>query len=125
MKRVLIIDDDTDTCEMLELLLIGEGYNAQAISDRSKAIEKVITFSPHVVICDYYMNGISFETFREQLRTIRREIRIVLLTGSPKGISYAQINGICCLKKPLDLDHLKSVIDGVLESGEHVSIGDA
>lgn len=122
MKRVLIIDDNVDTCEMLEALLLGEGYCAESLTDRGKAIDKVIAFAPHVVICDYTMEGVSFETFREQLKTIRREIKLVLLTGSGKGISYAQINGVCCLKKPLDLSRLKEVIDGVLESGEHASV---
>ncbi len=52
--RVLVIDDDPASCEMVALQLT-QGYNVLALSDSRQAVEKVRESRPDVVVLDVMM----------------------------------------------------------------------
>lgn len=68
-RRVLVVDDDLDSAEMLTELVSQLGYEAQTALDGPSAIRLAREFLPHVVLLDItlpVMDG--FEVAR-QLRT--------------------------------------------------------
>ncbi len=52
-KRVLIIDDDTDMCALLQRFLTKNGYEAETSHSANKGIEKFKAGSFDIVICDF------------------------------------------------------------------------
>jgi CheY-like chemotaxis protein len=59
-RRVLIVDDNEDTAEMLAELLQHEGYVVRYVYDAPSALDVVRDFSPNVILIDIglpVMNG--------------------------------------------------------------------
>lgn len=53
--RILIADDDSDIVEMLQYNLKKEGYEIKTASNGKEAIEKAISFQPHLILMDIMM----------------------------------------------------------------------
>ena len=55
MKKILIVDDDTDILTVVEVLLTTHGYTVHTISEPSGILEDVKTFYPDVILMDVNM----------------------------------------------------------------------
>jgi len=53
--RILIADDDSDILEMLQYNLKKEGYVIKTASNGKEAIEKALSFQPHLILMDIMM----------------------------------------------------------------------
>jgi signal transduction histidine kinase len=58
-KRVLVIDDNTDTAESLRLMLSLEGHEVEEAHDGPSGIEKARSFAPDVILCDIGLPGMN------------------------------------------------------------------
>ena len=54
-KRILVVDDDIDICELLKYNLEQEGYKVNTVTKSTKAVEKAINFRPNLIILDVMM----------------------------------------------------------------------
>ena len=56
--KLLVVDDEPDTCEMLSCLLEGCGAEVRTANSATEALEQLKTWSPNVLICDIGMPAI-------------------------------------------------------------------
>ena len=56
--KLLLVDDEPDTCEMLSFLLEGCGAEVRTANSATDALEQLKTWSPNVLICDIGMPAI-------------------------------------------------------------------
>lgn len=116
-SRVLIVDDEDSLRLTLSALLEMEGFQVVTANSALKALELLRQSPPKVVISDIRMPGMSGV---ELFRAIQREsgdVRVILMTAfaQEKLIEEAMSGGaFAVLKKPLDLDHLLTVIQGAI-----------
>lgn len=62
-RRILLVDDDPDSVRILRPFLDAAGYQVEWAQNGQIAIEKMRTWTPHLVLLDVNMPGISgFET---------------------------------------------------------------
>ena len=52
-RRILVIDDDTDSMEILLEPLRWEGYDARGVTTEAEAHKLIESWIPHVVILDW------------------------------------------------------------------------
>ena len=52
LGKVLVIDDDKNTCELFRLYLEKEGYNAMISYDGEEAVVKFNALKPDIVLLD-------------------------------------------------------------------------
>lgn len=81
--RLLIIDDDPTTCQLLALQLEMEGYTCATLSDPVQAMEVIGEESPTLVLVDYHMGT---HDGLDLLRTIRshaacRDLPVVVMSA--------------------------------------------
>ena len=55
MTKILIVDDDIQTTDMLEMILSAEGYETISENESSRAIEVADTVNPDLFILDLMM----------------------------------------------------------------------
>jgi CheY-like chemotaxis protein len=112
--RVLIIDDDLDQLQIISAALEGE-FEVLTASDGLDGYALACTALPSVIVLDVMMPVIDGWTVLRKLRTnpLTRETRIVIATAlEPDAVAQesAKLNAAAVLRKPIDLDDLRSAV---------------
>ena len=124
-KRILIVDDEKDVCEVLKVKFEKAGFQVELACDGMEGYAKAITFKPYCILLDVRMPREDGLTFLRKLRAHRDEdpqleshLRhmpvIVLTAASPHMKSLFQAEGITdYIEKPFDFDVLKEKIQRI------------
>jgi CheY-like chemotaxis protein len=80
--RVLVVDDNVDSAEMLQLLLGSMGHEARTAHDGRSALSLVASDPPEVVLLDIGLPDMDgYEVARQIRAHQRRPLRLIALTG--------------------------------------------
>ncbi len=80
--KVLIIEDNADSREMLETLLVMEGYDVATAADGHSGLAAIETIRPAVALVDIGLPGIDGYEIARQARSKLKDVpRLVALTG--------------------------------------------
>jgi two-component system, OmpR family, response regulator len=116
-KHILIVDDDGDVRDVIIEVLRNYGYRVGSAADGASMRDFIETGDPvDCVILDAFMPGeasISLAAYPKN-----RNIPVVVISGSPDAIAYAEENDLQLLKKPFRSQELYSAVAGALASGE-------
>jgi signal transduction histidine kinase/DNA-binding response OmpR family regulator len=115
--RVLIVDDDVDTCEMLTFALNLWGAEAQASTSVAEAFKSIDKWRPDILLTDINMPGEDGYFLINKLRSLPPEkganIPAIALTAMarPEDSEQALSAGFQLhLAKPVDIDELGEAI---------------
>jgi CheY-like chemotaxis protein len=115
-KRVLEVEDDPDTREMVSGLLLSEGYEVVSAVHGQDAIEKMEGgFSPDVILLDLMMpvlNG--FDVLRVLHRTPRWSSIPVVILSAKEGYDAVDLGTAAIIRKPFDPDVLLNTLRRLL-----------
>jgi CheY-like chemotaxis protein len=106
-SRVLIVEDDRDTRDVLAALLSKEGFQVEVAADAVDAIHSLETHRdepPRAILLDLLMPGILGGSFLDYLREDPRfdGVRIAIVSASP----HLAPDGYPVFAKPVDLTRL-------------------
>ena len=91
MKRLLIVDDDVELCDLVSEYLNSEGFAVDCIHDGPDAVERILTDPYELVILDGMIPGMNgFEI----LRRVRSRSRIPVLMLTARGNEVDRIVGL-------------------------------
>ena len=80
--RILIIDDDRDTRDVLEIELCSRGYEVRQATSGAEGLAIAAEFRPAIVLCDVGMPEMDGYEVARRLRQLDLEpVRLVALTG--------------------------------------------
>jgi CheY-like chemotaxis protein len=115
--RVLVVDDDPDTCELLGIVLREEGADVHTVQSVRAAVADLAPFRPHVLLSDVGMpqeDGYALiRRIREQEAAEGGHIPAVALTAfaSPADHDHALAVGFDVhLAKPVSPRNLKTAV---------------
>lgn len=120
MDRILIIDDDSDLCDLLCDYLGSEGFEVRAVNDGLLGLEQAVSGLQELVVLDVMLPGINgFEV----LRRIRAVSKIPVLMLTARGEDVDRIVGLEIgaddyLPKPFNPRELVARIRAVLRRAE-------
>ena len=104
-KKVLIIDDEQEICEMLYTFLVPHNYKVFLAFNGQMGLEYFEEIKPDIVLLDLKMPDIDG---REVLKIIRKvsDVPVVIITGNPQDVSEIhladlEIEGF--IEKPISL----------------------
>lgn len=81
MTRVLIVDDDRNTCNLLKRLLEKEGFQVTAENSPYDAIKSFSGNSFDLVITDFYMPEMNGMELLEEVKKINAGIDVIVMTA--------------------------------------------
>jgi CheY-like chemotaxis protein/two-component sensor histidine kinase len=116
VRRIVLVEDQADTREMLKLLLEEQGHRVAEAADGRDGIEVIRREKPDVALVDLGLPTLSgFDLAREIRRhDCLRDVFLVALSGyaSESDIGSARAAGFDThLTKPADVDRLNRLLD--------------
>jgi two-component system response regulator CpxR len=89
--RILVVDDDTELCELLIEYLKPEGFDVEAVHDSDAGLRESLSGNYGLVVLDVMLPGLSgFEV----LRHIRKESSVPVLMLTARGDEVDRIVGL-------------------------------
>jgi two-component system response regulator CpxR len=115
MKRILIVDDDTELCDELEDLLAGEGYAVDTAHDGVRGMELAGAARYGAVLLDYKIPGPGIADILGAMRKKQPDAKILIISGRPflnailKNEQFASLtDGV--MAKPFDAESLLKAV---------------
>jgi signal transduction histidine kinase/ActR/RegA family two-component response regulator len=112
--RVLAVDDDADSRELLLLIIQNAGAEVMSVGSAQAALEVLATFSPHVLVADIALPGMDgYGLMREVVRRKGRDLPAIALSAymSPDDVRRSSEAGFAVhLGKPADYERLVRTI---------------
>jgi len=88
-QHILIVDDDPDTCALLDMLFRMWGYTSTVVYNGPDAVQFVENIEPDAVVLDVMMPQMDgWDTF-QQVR-LRSNVPVLFLTAQPSGDDAAR-----------------------------------
>jgi len=79
--RILMVDDDPNTCQILAIRLSRVGYEVACVHDASSALKKLTNEPFDLILTDLMMEGLSGLDLLRRIRGANNDIPVVILTG--------------------------------------------
>ena len=125
-KKILVVDDDTNICELLRLYLEKDGYRVKTVNDGAAAIEASGTYSPDLILLDIMLPKMDgWQVCRELRKT--SEVPIIMITA--KGETFDKVLGLELgaddyITKPFDTKEVLARIKAILRRMNHMDDGE-
>ncbi len=120
-KKILVTDDEPDVLSILERILSSLGYVVKGADTWQKSLELFKAGLYDLAILDVHMPGKDGFHLAKEMREIRPEQKILIITGLGAGDvfkyfsdSEVDINGI--LYKPFSVNKVRQIVAEVLGS---------
>lgn len=117
MKKMLIIDDDTDILEALEALMNMEGFEVK-ISTKADAINRItVTNQPDLIILDVMLSGKDGRLLCQWLKKqeMTKNIPVLMISAHPTVRSSTLKAGANdFLAKPFEIDDLVNRVNHLI-----------
>jgi len=116
--RILFVDDDKDILMMVEQYLQMQGYDITTVNSGLKALDLIRDQDIHIIFTDYKMPEFNGLELLAAVKQFNPAIEVIIVTGYGSMESAVQAMKFGCydyLQKPFKLDHLKLIIDRILE----------
>jgi two-component system response regulator CpxR len=90
-RRILVVDDDVELCELLSEYLGAEGFEVESMNDAGEGLERALSGEHALVVLDVMLPGMSgFEV----LRRLREASKIPVLMLTARGDDVDRIVGL-------------------------------
>lgn len=115
-KKILIVDDDTNICELLRLYLEKEGFSIVIANDGEAAIVKFNIEEPDLILLDIMLPKLDGW---QVSRTIRKTSDVPIIMITAKGETFDKILGLDLgaddyVTKPFDSKEVVARVKAVL-----------
>jgi len=117
-RRVLVVDDDRDLCDLLSDFLSEEGYDVTRAYAGQDAIDSARESTPDAVLLDLLLPDVSGVAVGRALRDApsTRDVPIVIISGDRTALarSKLELRADSFLEKPFSLAAVEAALRGAL-----------
>jgi DNA-binding NtrC family response regulator len=114
---ILIVDDDTDVCAILQEFLAARGYQTRAAHSGATALRAILDRPPDVVLLDIAMPGLSGVEALPAIRAVAPAVKVIMVSGT-SDLNLAKralaLGAFDYIVKPVDFQYLGGSIETAL-----------
>jgi PleD family two-component response regulator len=127
--RILVVEDDADTAEMLRLVFTEENFSVEVAKRGNEALEYSRKNIPDLIILDIVLPGMDGYSVCRELRTTTRtsHIPIIFLTQKDDRVDRLaglQLGADDYITKPFDIDELALRAKNAIQSHQRMNMTD-
>ncbi|HZR32004.1 MAG TPA: sigma-54 dependent transcriptional regulator [Terriglobales bacterium] len=115
-EKVLIVEDEVNERGGLAELVSAWGYRAETAADGVEGWEKVISWSPSIVLTDLKMPRMDGMELLEKIAENSQTVAVVLLTAQgtiDSAVQAIRMGAYDYIQKPIDTNRLKTILQNV------------
>ena len=118
---ILIVDDESDICELVAGLLQDEGYATRTARDSDGALNEIKSRRPNLVFLDIWLQGSRLDglAMLDQIKVMHPGLPVVMISGHGNietAVSAIRRGAYDFIEKPFKADRLVLVADRALEA---------
>lgn len=121
MAKILIVDDEKETVELLRILLDKDGHEVLPALGGEEALEILARHAPQLILLDVTMPRMDGYTFMTHLQAeeATRDLPVMVLTGREgmKDTFQMFTNVVDFVAKPFDISGLRARVQAALAKG--------
>ena len=115
MKKVLVVDDETDVANLMMLFLSGLGYDTDIFLSCEEAVAALEENSYWAVFCDYMMPKLTGDKLYGIVKNRDAGLakRFIVITGAvldERLDDFLKSEQVKVINKPFKLDEIKSIL---------------
>jgi two-component system response regulator RegX3 len=116
MTKVLLVDDDAKTRDVLKRRLTVEGYQVVEAADAESALLEYRQSPSDLVVADLRLPGNSGEQLIYDLRREHGAVRVIAISGAPERLAALEAEQplMKTLVKPFTSEQLLEALGGVM-----------
>ncbi|HVV06398.1 MAG TPA: sigma-54 dependent transcriptional regulator, partial [Puia sp.] len=121
MKRILIIDDDMDMCNLLGRFLGKKGFETEAAHNGNKGIAKFKESRFDIVLCDFRLGDKEGREVLKEIKQIDPHAIVIIITGYSDiktAVDVIKAGAFDYITKPLIPEEVLNVIGRALQQSE-------
>ena len=116
--RILIVDDQVNTCKSLQAILKKSGYRSEYTLKAEDALKRVQAEPFDIVITDIRMPGMDGMQLLEELKKVQPHLMVIMITGYAtikSAVEAIQKGAYDYLPKPFTPDEVRVIIERASE----------
>ena len=113
MKKILVVDDETDILHIVKNRLSADGYKVTTTTSCKDGLDIFYFTQPDLVLLDV---NVGDEDGRDMCHHIKQQaeynhIPVILISANPELLkSYSDVGAVAAIEKPFNLDTLRDLI---------------
>ena len=124
-EKILVVDDDTNICELLRLYLTKEGYQVTTANDGEEGLDKFNQVKPDMVLLDVMMPKMDGLEVCRRIRMSNAQVGIIMLTARTQEMD--KVTGLMTgaddyVTKPFSPAELTARVDALLRRAGDVPL---
>lgn len=116
--EILVVDDNKEICQLVENILISEGYNVQSCFNPLDFKRIIKSNKPKLIITDFIMSGYDGQTLTEEIKANAEteNIKVMMMSAHPDAAKMSEKAGVDdFLTKPFEIDDLINKVTMLLQ----------
>src|SRR4051812_44215102 len=112
-EKVLIVEDEENARTGLAELVSAWGYRAETARDGLDALDKVVTWSPAIIVTDLKMPRMDGLELLERLADQPQQVAVVVLTAQgsiDSAVDAMKMGAYDYIQKPVDPTRLRAIL---------------
>ena len=116
---VLVVEDDRGVRELIETILVSEGFDVRTAKDGLEGLLKLRMLKPSVLVLDIMMPDVGGLRVLDELAAEHADVPVIVVTGKPQAAeeSRERLGPRNVFDKPFDLEEFVTRIREV--TGAH------
>ncbi|KIA89248.1 response regulator [Kaistella jeonii] len=116
--EILVVDDNKDICQLIENILLSEGYDVESCFNPLQFSSIIKDHKPKLIITDLLMSGYDGRTLTKEIKgnAETESIKIMMMSAHPDAKKLSEKAGVDdFLTKPFEIDDLVSKVEFLLK----------
>jgi DNA-binding response OmpR family regulator len=120
---VVVVEDDKSVRDLLETVLVSEGFRVRTARDGLEGLLKIRMLQPAALLLDIMMPDVGGLRVLDELGTEHAGVPVIVVTGKPQAAEEARqrLGAENVFDKPFDVDALITRVHAVVAAGKGAS----
>jgi len=114
MKRILIIDDDLDMCQLLARFLQRKGFETATATNGNKGIAAFKDGNYDLVLCDFRLGDKEGVDVLKEIKLVNHDVPVIIITGYSDikmAVEVIRLGAYDYITKPLVPDEVLNIVN--------------